>query len=145
MFSVQEVRSDKTRVRGTQTFVQILRDCWHRPSLVALEVLWRWLYGIPLIAVLWWQGSHIYAANAAKIASTGIWDASIIYPMRCAVILANLYAILAPPITQLLLWLIPSAILIWAVFSGIGRNIVLRRYDRSLPRRWGQLLSLIHI
>jgi hypothetical protein len=129
-------------VRGTQSFIHVLRDCWRRPSLLALELLWRWLFAIPLLAVLWWQGSQIYAANATKIAATGIWDASIIYPMRVAVILANLYAILAPPIFHLLLWLVPSAILAWSVFSGIGRNIVLRRYDRSLPRRWASLTVL---
>ncbi|MGC2161078.1 MAG: hypothetical protein WA634_04130 [Silvibacterium sp.] len=129
-------------VRGTQSFIHILRDCWRRPSLLAFEVLWRWLFAIPLIAVLWWQGSRIYADNAAKIAATGIWDASIIYPMRVAVVLSNVYAILAVPVFHLLLWLVPVSILTWAVFSGIGRNIVLRRYDRTLPRRWAALTVL---
>jgi hypothetical protein len=105
-------------------------------------VLWRWLFGIPLLVLLYWEGSHIYAVNSARVAATGIWDATIIYPMRVAVILSNVYAILAPPVFQLLLWLIPLSILAWSVFSGIGRNTVLRRYDRSLPRRWGALILL---
>ena len=129
-------------VRGTQSFVHIFRDCWRRPSLLALEVLWRWLFGIPLIIVLGWQGWRIYSAAAAQLAGTGILDASIADPMRAAVALSDVYAILAPPILRMLLWLAPVAILAWAVASGIGRNAVLRRYDHSLPRRWPALIIL---
>ena len=39
-------------VRGTQSFVHTLSECWRRPSLTALEVLWRWAYGIPALLVL---------------------------------------------------------------------------------------------
>jgi hypothetical protein len=129
-------------VRGTQSFVHILHDCWRRPSLLALEVLWRWLFGIPLIAVIAWQGWHIYSAAAHQLAGTGILDASIADPMRAAVALSDVYAILAPPILRTLLWLVPAAILAWSIISGIGRNAVLRRYDRSLPRRWVALIIL---
>ena len=40
------------RVRGTQSFVHTLSECWRRPSLTALEVLWRWAYGVPALLVL---------------------------------------------------------------------------------------------
>ena len=33
-------------VRGTQSFVHVLATCWRRPSLTALEVAWRWAFGI---------------------------------------------------------------------------------------------------
>ena len=129
-------------VRGTQSFVHIFRDCWRRPSLLALEVLWRWLFGIPLIIVLGWQGWRIYSAAAVQLAGTGILDASIADPMRAAVTLSDVYAILAQPILHTLLWVAPVAILAWSVISGIGRNAVLRRYDRALPRRWPALIIL---
>ena len=139
---MQEVSSQNTPVRGTQSFVHILHDCWHRPSLLALEVLWRWLFGIPFLALLYWEGARIYAANAAPIAATGIWEATLIYPMRAAVIVANVYAILAPPVLLALSWIVPFAIVAWAVVSGIGRSAVLRRYDKSLPRRWDALILM---
>ena len=129
-------------VRGTQSFIHILGECWRRPSLLALEVLWRWLFGIPLMAVLAWEVWRIYATIASQLASTGINDVSIADPMRAAVVLSDVYAILAPPILHLLLWLVPAAIIGWAVVSGIGRNAVLCRYDRSLPRRWAALTTL---
>ena len=137
-----EVRTDKSPIRGTQSFLYVLRYCRQHPSLLALEVLWRWLFGIPYCYLLYLQFSRIYLDNAQAIAKTGIWQASIIYPEKAALILANLYDILAPPIFHLLIWIIPLGMIVWAVFSGIGRNTVLRRYDKSLPRRWGTLIVL---
>jgi hypothetical protein len=105
-------------------------------------VLWRWLFGIPLIVVLVWEGWRIYAATAVQIAATGIYDASLSDPTNAAVALSNVDALLAPPIRHVLLWLVPVAIFTWAVISGIGRNAVLHRYDRSLPRRWVAMILL---
>lgn len=129
-------------VRGTQSFVHILRDCWRRPSLPALEVCWRWIFGIPLVAFLAWKGWHIYAATAGQIAGTGIAGASIADPMPATVALSDVYAILKPPIEHLLVWLVPLAVVVWAAISGIGRNTVLRRYDGTLPRRWNAMVGL---
>jgi hypothetical protein len=129
-------------VRGTQSFVHILRDCWWRPSLLALEVCWRWVFGIPLAAALAWKGWHIYTVTAAQIAGTGIGGASIADPMPAAVALSDVYAILEPPIKHMLVWLVPVAIVAWAAVSGIGRNAVLRRYDGTLPRRWRAMVGL---
>ncbi len=55
-------------VRGTQSFVHTLSECWRRPSLTALEVLWRWAYGVPALLVLRYQGLKILQATAA-----GLW------------------------------------------------------------------------
>lgn len=129
-------------VRGTQSFVHILRDCWRRPSLLALEVLWRWAFGIPFAALLAWQAWRIYAQAARQLAAAGINDVSIVDPMRAAVVTANVYAVLAPPVYHALLWLLPLGIMGWAAASGIGRSIVLRRFDPRLPRRWGALTVL---
>jgi hypothetical protein len=129
-------------VRGTQSFVHILHDCWRRPDLLVLEVLWRWLFGIPLLAVLAWQGWRIYAATFRQITATGIYDASIADPMRAAVALSDVYAILAPPVLLVLAWLVPIAVVAWSLASAIGRNAVLRRYDPALPRRWTALTFL---
>lgn len=120
----------------------VLRYCRNHPSLLALELLWRWLFGIPYCYLLYLQLSRIYLANAKAIAATGIWESSIIYPEKVAVVLAKLYDVLAAPIFHLLIWIIPLGIVVWSVFSGIGRNTVLRRYDKSLPRRWGSLIFL---
>ena len=38
-------------VRGTQSFVHTLSACWRRPGVTALEIAWRWLYGVPALAL----------------------------------------------------------------------------------------------
>jgi hypothetical protein len=128
--------------RGTQSFVHVLSECWSRPSLLALEILWRWLFGIPLLAVLVWQCLHIYTAIANRLAATGINQFSLVDPMQAAVIASDVYAAIAPPLLHTAIWLAPVALLAWAAASGIGRNAVLRRYDPSLPRRWFTLSAL---
>lgn len=94
------------------------------------------------MAVVAWEGWRIYTAAAGQLAGAGINDLSIADPTRAAVVLSDVYAILAPPVLHALLWIVPVAILTWSVVSGIGRSAVLRRYDRSLPRRWTALIIL---
>jgi len=122
-------------VRGTQSFVHVLSGCWSRPSLLALEILWRWLFGVPLLVLLGWIGLHTYAAISNQLAATGIDEFSIVDPMRAAEIASDVYAVAAPSIFRIALWLAPVALLAWAVVSGVGRNAVLRRYDQALPQR----------
>ena len=128
--------------RGTQSFVHVLSECWSQPSLLGLEILWRWLYGVPLLGVLAWQGVRIYAEIASRLAAAGIDQFSIVDPMRAAEIAADVYAVAAPPIVRAALWLAPAALLVWAAVSGAGRNAVLRRYDPSLPKRAVTLSAL---
>jgi len=122
-------------VRGTQSFVHILSECWYRPSLLALELLWRWLFGLPFLAVLWFAGSRIWAQTSAQLTAAGIDQFSLQNPNQAAVIVADSYAVLWPPVLHVALWLVPAAVLGWSVLSGIGRTLVLRRYDPSLPSR----------
>ena len=131
-----------TPPRGTQSFVNVLSGCWSRPSLLGLELLWRWLFGIPLLLVLGWQGLRIYSGIAERLAASGIDQLSMADPMSATPIIADAYAIATPPIRHLIAWLVPVAALAWTVASGVGRNTVLRRYDTSLPRRWLALSAL---
>ncbi len=121
--------------RGTQSFVHILAACWHRPSLLALELLWRWLFGVPLLALLGWQGLRIWTLNTAEIRSTGLFDFSLQLPMNGALSIAETYQILRAPVLHAAAWIFPVAVAAAAIASGLGRNAVLCRYDRKLPWR----------
>ena len=123
-------------VRGTQSFIHVLGECWRRPSLLLTELAWRWLFGVPLLLLLWWQALHIYAVASAQLASSSMDQFTLTDPMQAAEISANIYAVLAPPITHLIEWLAPLAMIAWSMVSAIGRNAVLRRYDPKLPQRW---------
>ena len=124
---------ETAKTRGTQSFVYILSLCWHRPSLVAIELAWRWLLGIPLLAVLAFTSLRIWSQTAAQIRTTGLFDFSLQFPLNGALSIAETWQILRAPILHALAWLVPVAVGAASVAAAIGRNAVLRRYRPSLP------------
>jgi hypothetical protein len=121
------------QVRGTQSLVHIFGYCWSRPSLVLLELAWRWLYGAPALLLMYYEGAKLLAS--VPLAATGVYDFSLQDAERATVIIANVWEVLTPPLFHLLWWLAPLLGLGWALASGIGRSFVLRRYDPKLPFR----------
>jgi hypothetical protein len=111
--------------------VHTLGECWMRPSLLALEVTWRWLFGMPALWLLYREGVKILAA--APLESTGILQFSFQDPWKAAVVLSDIAAVLMPLVLRAALWLVPLLAVVWAIVSGVGRTFVLRRFDRSLP------------
>lgn len=124
------------------SFIDVLQKCRRHPSWLALELLWRWGYGIPLLAVIAWQAQRIGAETAARVQATGVESFSLQAPMAGALAIAQTYMILWQPVIHVLLWLLPCAIVGWALAAGVGRNLMLRRYDRTLPWRPGPLVVL---
>lgn len=128
--------------RGTQSFVQILGMCWGRPSLTALELVWRWSFGIPLLALLGWEGMRIWAETAAQLRATGVFEFTLEYPMRGALQLSDAIDVLKRPVLHAATWVLPLALVAWAVASGLGRNAVVRRYHAETPWRPGGMIVL---
>jgi hypothetical protein len=122
--------------------VQIMALCWRRPSLLALELAWRWSFGIPLLAVMWFAGAHIWAETAARLRATGVFEFSLQYPMQGAEQISDAIDVLQGPVLHVAAWLLPAAMLVWAVAAGLGRNAVLRRYRPSTPWRVGAMIAL---
>jgi hypothetical protein len=135
-------RKASGNARGTQSLVHTLAGCWSRPSLLALEVAWRWLFGAPALLLLYYEGARIVAATSHQLEASGIGDFALQDPMRGVVMVSDAFAILRPPVTHVLLWLVPVLALGWSAVSGIGRNIVLRRYDPALPMKPVSLIAL---
>jgi hypothetical protein len=129
-------------IRGTQSLVHTYAECWSRPSLLALELAWRWLFGIPALLLLCYEGWRIYAATASRLEATGIFQFTLLDPMRGVVMIADTFAVLWPPVLHTAAWLLPLLGLGWSIFSGIGRNLVLRRYDAALPMRPAPMIAL---
>jgi len=132
-------------VRGTQSFVRTLSECWSRPSLTLLEVLWRWTYGVPTLALLWHVGSKIVAESSLD--ASALEKMTVTRPLEAAQILAGAMAVLLPPISRVAVWLGPLLLLTWVVWSSVGRSIVLRRADPQLHSRLGttMVLQLIRV
>jgi hypothetical protein len=127
-------------VRGTQSFVHTLSECWRRPSLTALEVLWRWAYGIPALLVLWHEGRKILQETPVDFAA--LRNMTVLDPMGSAATLAKAIEALLPPVLRVALWLAPLMVVVWVVVSSVGRTMVLRRVDGQLHARVGTLIVL---
>ncbi|HET9101449.1 MAG TPA: hypothetical protein VFN62_13730, partial [Acidobacteriaceae bacterium] len=116
-------------IRGTQSFLATIAECWKRPSLLGLELLWRWGFGIPAAAVLGWEAFRIL--SSVSLAGTGITHFSLIDTVTAAQILSATADVLLPPAREVARWLLPVLAVAWAIASGFGRSLVLRRYDPS--------------
>jgi hypothetical protein len=120
-------------LRGTQSLVRIFGYCWSRPSLLLLELAWRWLYGAPALLLVYYEGARLL--GSVPLAATGVYDFSLQDTDRATIIIANVWEALTPPLFHLLWWLAPLLGLGWALASGLGRSVVLRRYDPALSFR----------
>lgn len=147
------ISSINTPVRGTQSFVHTLSSCWQRPSLVGLEVLWRWTYGIPAVWFVFLKLREILGAH-----TQGRYDLSLLGldralltdpvgaltadPIAVVAKIEQAGEIVGPDLLRLAVWLIPSLVVVWIVVSSFGRTIVLRRADARLSARPVTLMAL---
>jgi hypothetical protein len=127
-------------VRGTQSFVHVLSQGWQHPLWTVLEVLWRWVYGIPALLVLWYETERVL--RAVPLDWTAVKGMSVTDPMAAAKTLAAAMAVLLPPVLRLISWLGPLMVIVWVVVSSVGRTAVLRKVDARLHSRVGTLMVL---
>lgn len=127
-------------VLGTQSFVHTLLATWKRPSLTALEVIWRWAIGVPSAALIWYEVLHVLRETPIDV--DALKRMSILDPMGAAVTLSQTAAVLMPPVLRVAEWLAPLLLVVWVVVSSVGRVLVLRRADARLHARTGTLMVL---
>jgi len=126
-------------LRGTQSLVGQMGWVTHRPLLLALEVAWRWVFGIPFLAVCALEFEKILASVPPESAGLDALDGQ--NPWIGAAQLAHAWALYRPHILATLVWLAPAAGLAWAVVSGLGRSLVLRKVILSVSPCASELSS----
>lgn len=120
-------------VRGTQLLVEHMGEVFRRPSLLAIEVGWRWLFGIPFLLVCWQQARQLLAAYPLE--SSGLDSLDTQNPWIAATQVSNGLAFYQPHVLAILRGLLPAAAASWIVISGLGRGLLLRRIDPRLRFR----------
>ena len=120
-------------VRGTQTLVDQMSWVMRRPSLVAIEIAWRWIFGLPFLFLCFAQAQRILAALPPE--TTGWANLDIQNPWVAAVQFADVWAHYEPSVAAVAVWLVPVAALAWVVLSGLGRALVLTRLEPGLRLR----------
>lgn len=134
----------KEQQRATQGFIATLTQVRNHPSWVLLEVAWRWLFGLPAALVVWLQATKIFASVPWQ--ETGVQAVTVNQlltdPLRASTIIANFASLILPGLLHVATWLAPLLLVVWAIVSGMGRTLVLRRMDASLQPRIGTMIAL---
>jgi len=136
----------KTKVRGTQSFVQTLSSCWRRPGLTGLEVLWRWTYGVPALWLFVTQFRKVLAAHTGgtyELARLGLDRALLSDPVGALTAdplgavnkFTHAIDLVLPDLKHLAASLVPLLVIAWIAVSSVGRTAVLRRADPALHSR----------
>jgi hypothetical protein len=115
-------------VRGTQSLLHICVACWKRPELLGRELLWRWAFGLPAAAILYYQAARIAAHVALNPSGISLND-PINDPLGAGQQLAAAAAAIKPEVERAIASLGPLLAVAWAIASGLGRSAVLRRID----------------
>jgi hypothetical protein len=143
----------QAKVRGTQSFVDTMSRCWHRPSVTALEIAWRWIFGAPAGWLVFVQVRKILLGatggtmDAARLGldrallndPVGALSAD---PLAAVGKFSTAIGLVLPDFLHLASWLVLPLLLVWVVVSSLGRTLVLRRADRALHARPVTLMLL---
>jgi hypothetical protein len=127
-------------LRGTQSLVGQMGWVFSRPSLTAIEIAWRWLFGVPLLAVCWMQAMQIL--TVLPLESAGVTAIDPQNPWVAAVQLSNSFQLYQPHVAAVLHWLVPAGALAWVVVSGLGRSLVMKRMEPRLRLRPAGMIAL---
>jgi hypothetical protein len=107
---------------------------WGRPSLMALEVLWRWIFGAALLCSVYTALGRF--GPQAQRALNAVEGLSFFQPVVGVQTITEQLGSLLRLAWPQLRWLLPAAFVAWNMMAAAGRTIVLRRLDPSLkPRR----------
>jgi len=94
------------------------------PAVVALEVGWRWLFGIPFLLVCLSRLNSILAILPPE--RSGLSEINAQNPWIAAGELTRALWQYEPLVTRELQWIVPVAICVWIVIAALGRNFALK-------------------
>jgi hypothetical protein len=120
-------------VRGTQLLVEHIGVILKRPLLIAIEIGWRWLFGIPFLWICWRQAHGVLAAY--PLDSSGLDSIDALNPWVAAVQISHGIALYEPHVLAALRRLLPAAALAWIAISGLGRGLLLNRMEERIRFR----------
>ncbi|MGB6830472.1 MAG: hypothetical protein WBE41_20670 [Terracidiphilus sp.] len=120
-------------VRGTQLLVEHMGSVIKRPTLIFIEIGWRWLVGIPILFVLSQQMQTILSQYPLESSGTGSIDFSD--PWLMAQQISGAWSYYIPHLMAVMRWLLPVWAMAWIVVSALGRNLLLMRIEPRLRFR----------
>jgi len=117
-------------LRGTQSLVGQMGWVSGRPVLTVIEVAWRWIFGIPLLAVCWVQMQGVLGKLDLEASGFNAIDRQ--NPWVAVVQIGHVWGLYQPLCVAVLRWLLPIAGVGWVVVSGAGRSFLIKRLDARM-------------
>jgi hypothetical protein len=125
-------------VRGTQSFVGVMSEVWRRPSLTAIELLWRgiaiapvWLLFTAAVRVLGldlhWNGFNPSAAPSSE-------QALALFQLLSSLVSTLLKPRVLETMSPFIVW--------WVAVAAGGRALILRRLAPQFRIRYGALFLM---
>ena len=118
-------------VRATQSMIGQISRVWRCPSLTAIEIVWRWLFGIPLFFVLSAQLQRILGTLTPQASGLSKFDFQD--PWTAATLLDHAIHLYHPLFMAAFWHVAPVAVLLWSVVSGTGRALLFVRMQEAAP------------
>ncbi len=118
-------------VRATQSMIGQMSRVWRTPSLTAIEIAWRWLFGIPLYFVLNAQFQRMMATLTPQASGLSKFDFQD--PWTAATLLDHAIHLYHPLFMAAFWHVAPVAVLLWAIVSGTGRALLFARMREAAP------------
>ena len=134
-----QFRAGMEDLRATQNMVGYMGFCWRHKSLTAIEVAWRWAFGVPFLMIAWGQAQRILTEIPPSVA--GLDRLEWQNPWASAVVLSQAIGRYEPLVLDVLRWLAPLGVVGWAAASTLGRMLILQRM-RTLDRQVGETRSM---
>jgi hypothetical protein len=128
------------QVRGTQTLVDQMGWMLRRPSIMAIEVGWRWLFGVPFLLACRLRLQDVFARLSPEDSGLNNIDAQ--NPWIASGQLSRALAKYEPLVAHELQWLAPIAVLAWIVISSFGRNLALKQMEPRVRLRPLPMMAL---
>lgn len=126
------------QIRGTQTLVGQMGWMLRHPAVVAVEVGWRWLFGIPFLLLCWSRLQHVLTILTPQ--QSGLSDINAQNPWIAAGQLSRALWQYQPLIAHELRWIVPLGAVAWIAISSLGRSFTLKLAE---PRIRFRPLSMI--
>ena len=94
------------------------------PAVVAVEVGWRWLFGIPLMLVCRTRMQHVLTTLTPE--DSGLNNINPQNPWIAAQELSRVWWQYQPLVVHELRWIAPVGAFAWILISAVGRNLALK-------------------
>jgi hypothetical protein len=127
-------------VRGTQTLVDQMSWVWGKSSLVAIEIGWRWLFGVPLLVVIARELGKIFKVLPPREYGLTTLDSND--PWQIAARIGDAWKVYELHFLSVAQWLVPVVVVAWVVLSGVGRSLILKQ---MAPEKKWRPLSIIAV